>query len=590
MLRRSVRRAVLGIRAGSSRAEVVRAAMALRSNASQNMRPAVRTREGPQPAAPMRLNRVHLGNVFDAAAGAKPGEPAALMGLRRFLQFLSDVAVVPRLLDPAQVAASVVSDATTGQRARDGWKISFNEFILRICLVAELVFGERHSSDEGRQRALLEYLAPSCERLYGVELQVPVVTNARLPYEPSSLVHGTESPLSTRSDASPRVTSAGKTVSLVRTLRQRLDDAERQLRSERKAKETIALHADQTRMAMEKELALLRAQMVSVRQQEQALRSLSPRGLGGRRRGRAVLGALAVGIISRSRANATAGWFQLWVARVRELELRRTVIVARRRADTAVQEAEQALATLTLRDERRQGRSLTVPQELSGQSPSRIQAGLSDAELAISAAKAETEAWQRRAEAEANARVVAERARSEERDALRNALAASEALAARVEEGERNAQKDAAERALLENQLRVEVESNVKRASEAAHELAVARESAESSHFPVVAALQEVTAELREELRASEMEVERHFVVCDRIAAQSGRRWRLWRAFSRWQTLAFICEAKAAANQQKVLLVAVLLHQRRRAQLRRQAFGAWTTAVRGVPFSRMRSP
>lgn len=564
--------------------------MALRSNASQNRRPAGGKPEAPRPAALMQLNRVQLGIVFDAAAGAQPGEPAALMGLRRFLQFLSDMAVVPRLLDPAQVAANVVSDATTGQRARDGWKISFNEFILRICLVAELVFGKRHSSDAGRQRALLEYLAPSCERLYGVELQVPSVTEARLPpYDPSSIVYGAESPSSPRSEASPLVTSAAQADSLVRTLQQRLADAERQLRSERKAKETIVLHADQTRVAMEKELARLRAQSVSVRQQEQALRSLSPRGLRGRKRGRAVLGALAVGIISRSRINATAGWFQLWVARVREFELRRTVIVDRRRADTAVQEAEQALTALTLREEQRQDRLLTVPPELSGQSPSRIQAGPSDAELAISAAKAETEAWQRRARAEANARVVVERARSEERDALRNALAASEALAARAEQDERNTQKAAAERALLEKQLHVEMESNARRESEAAQELAVARESAESSHLPVVAALQEVAAELREELRASEMEVERQFVVCDRIAAQSGRRRRLWRAFSRWQTLAFICEAKAAANQQKVLLVAVLLHQRRRAQLRRQAFGAWSTAVRGIPFSRMKS-
>eukprot|EP01043_Picozoa_sp_COSAG02_P039323 COSAG02_NODE_3097_length_7379_cov_2.471154_2_plen_222_part_00 len=210
--------------------------------------------------------------------------------------------------------------------------------------------------------------------------------------------------------------------------------------------------------------------------------------------------------------------------------------------------------------------------------PSRSQAGPS--ELAISAAKEETEAWYRRAEGETKARVIAERERNKERDALRNALASLETEATRAEQAERKAQKAVADCALLEKQLHVEVESKARREVEAARQLATAHESARASHSHVVAALQNVAAELREELRSSELEVERQFGVCNRIAAQSGRRWWMWRTFSRWQTLVFICEAKAVASQQKVLLVTVLLHQHRRAQLRRRAFGAWSSRVR----------
>jgi flagellar biosynthesis GTPase FlhF len=546
--------------------------MALRISTSHNRRAGGLTGEASQPGALMQRNRGNLGKVFDAAAGAKPGEPAALMGLRRFLQFLSDTAVVPRLLAPAEVAANVVSDATTGQRARDGWKLSFNEFIGRTCLVAELAFRQRHNSDEARQCALLEYLAPSIQMIYGVtlELHLPTVANARASvYKPSSNDDRAELLSSPQSSSSLRVSSAGQAESLVRKLQRRLVDAERQLRSELKARE-----------ATEEELTRLRTQSVSSRQKEQVLRALSPRGLHGHKHGRAVLGVLAVGIIARSRVNATAGWFQLWIARVREAEMQRIVIVDRQRADTAVQEAEEALTTLTFREERRQDRSHAVPAEVHSCNcgPSRSQAGPS--ELAISAAKAETEAWHRRAEGETKARVIAERERNEERDALRNALASLETEATRAEQAERKAQKAVADCALLEKQLHVEVESKARREVEAARQLAAAHESARASHSHVVAALQNVAAELREELRSSELEVERQFGVCNRIAAQSGRRWWMWRTFSRWQTLAFICEAKAVASQQKVLLVAVLLHQHRRAQLRRRAFGAWSSRVR----------
>eukprot|EP01043_Picozoa_sp_COSAG02_P008365 COSAG02_NODE_266_length_26580_cov_9.209207_13_plen_532_part_00 len=529
--------------------------MALRSSMSHNRR------EGgisaaTQPGAVMQHNRANLEKVFNAAAGAKPGEPAALMGLRGFLQFLSDTAVVPRLLAPAEVAANVVSDATTGQRARSGWKVSFNEFMLRICLLAELAFGQRHSSNEARQRALLEYLAPSASMIYGVTLELHVPNAASAPcslYKPSSNGDRAESlSRSPRPVSSLRAPGAEQAESFVHKLQQRLADAERQLRSERNGRE-----------AAEKELMRLRAHIVASRQQEQALRALSPRGLRGRKHGRAVLGTLAVGIISRSRVNATAGWFQLWIARAREAEMQRSVLADRQRADTAVQKAEEALTTLTLHEEQRQDRSHTVPSEVRNCSPGRM--GTGPSELAISAAKKETEAWRRRAEGEGKALVVSERKRNEERDALCNAL-----------------EKAAAERALLEQQLHGEVESMARREVEAARELAAAHESAGSSHLHVVAALQRVAAELREELRSSELEVEKQFRVCNRIAAQSERRWRLWRAFSRWQTLAFICEAKAIASQQKVLLVAVLLHQHRRAQLRRQAFGAWSCRVRGL--------
>lgn len=527
----------------------------------------------------MRLNRGNLGKVFDAAAGAQPGEPAALLGLRKFLQFLSDVAVVPRLLAPAEVAANVVSDATTGQRARDGWKISFNEFILRICRVADIVFERQHRSGTARQRALLEYLAPPCERLYGVtlELQVPADTSAAPPpYKPSSLVHCDGSP-----PLSPSRTSLGVSDAdlLVHKLQQRLADAERQLRSERKARDAVTLRADQACAAMEEELTRLRAQSASARQQEQVVRALSPRGLRRKTHGRAVLGALAVGIIARSRINATAGWFQLWVSRVRESKMQRTVMIDRQRADTAVQEAEQALTSLTLREERQQNRSHPAPIEMRNRDRGRMQSGPAyDAELAVSAAQQEAEAWRRRADGEAKARAMAK----QEQDALRDALEASQIVAARVERAERDAQKAAAECALVEKQLRSQVELNTRREAEAARELASVRESAESSHLPVVTALQEVSAELRQALRACERTLERQLLVSYRIAGKSAHRWQMWRAFSRWRTLAFICEAKAAAGQQRVLLVAVLLHQRQRAHLRRKAFRAWSNMVRAV--------
>lgn len=524
-----------------------------------------------QPEALMQLNRRNLAKVFDAAAGANPGEPAALMGLRRFLQFLSDASVVPRLLSPADVATNIVSDATTGQRARDGWKISFNGFILRICLVAELAFGQQHSSGADRQRALLEYLAPSCERFGGVTLQLELPVETPVSYTPSPLrcdanlqrLHPVPR------SASPRSPSTEK---VVHKLQQRLAKVERQLRLEREAKSSIALHADQTCAALEDELIRLRVQAVSTRQKERALRAMSPRGDRGCMHGRDVLGALAIGIISRSRVNATAGWFQLWVARVHESELRRSVMANRQRADTAVHEAEEALTTLTLREERKRDRSHNVPANKCDWTPSRMQAEVANAELATTVAKAETATWQRRAEAEANARAMAEMEFSQERTALRNALAASQAAAAKAEQAEqaeRDTRKAVDDRALVEKELYLEAKT---RESEAMRELA----AAQSSHLPVVAALQAVAAELRGELRASEMKVDGQIEVCNHIATKSGRRWRLARLFSRWRTLAFICGQRVYASQQRVLLVAVMLHQRRRAQLRRHVFEAWS--------------
>ena len=110
-------------------------------------------------------------------------------------------------------------------------------------------------------------------------------------------------------------------------------------------------------------------------------------------------------------------------------------------------------------------------------------------------------------------------------------------------------------------------------------ELAVARAAAESSHLPLVSALQAAAAELRGELRAAEGEADQNLELCDRVATLGSRRWLLWRSLSRWRSLAFICGAEAAMSHRRVLLAMLLLHQRRRAQLRRRAFQAWASWV-----------
>jgi hypothetical protein len=568
--------------------------MALRARASANTprseragaaRKSAQPRHSPAPPPEplMQRNRPQLARVFDAASGASPGEPAALMPLRGFLKFLSDAAVVPRLLAPADVAANVVSDATTGQRARDGWKISLNEFVARLCLVAELAFARRsRGGSAARQRALLEYLAPACERLYGVELDtldLDVVSPRAQPssvYRPSAAVlHDAESP------PPPSRRAEQPEQAEVRELRRRLA-------AERRAKDAIALHADRTCAAMEEELARLRERSVATRQQEQALRALSPRGARGRRHGRAVLGALAVGIISRSRVNATAGWFALWFARVRESALRSVVQADRRRADTAVQEAEETLTSITLHEEQRHRRPKTAGGRLTAERHAK--GGMHDnatrgqLTLAASAAKVEAEAWQRRAEDEAHARAAAEREFSKERDAMRDELAQARAAIAKEKEelrlkAEQGAQHAVAERKAREKQLQAEAEERKQKDAEAVQELAVARAAAESSHLPLVSALQAAAAELRGELRAAEGEADQNLELCDRVATLGSRRWLLWRSLSRWRSLAFICGAEAAMSHRRVLLAMLLLHQRRRAQLRRRAFQAWASWV-----------
>ena len=575
-------------------------------------------------STPLQAGRAQLALIFDAACARAAGagavsQPAALMSVRSFLGFMSEAHVVPQLLSPAEVAAGVV--------AMDRRGISLNEFIERLRVTAELAFGaDRRVTAAARQQALLEFIAPACAAVYGVELPLgmPSPPHAASPvgtYRPSAALLPEASPeppparQRQRQHASPpspqpqeqrRGPSGG--AAKLHELHERLAEAERDLRSERREKAAIALHADRACAAMEAELERLRRESVSNRQQEQALRALSPRrsGARGRRHGRDVLGALAVGIISRSRVSATAGWFEVWVARVREGMLQRAVATERRRADAALAGAEDALVSITLREEQQHHQQIEqqAPSRLAGRHRDMDALGLSPAvtarrsggasaaatattapkthrgltlaakdekhaelSLAVSAAKVEGEAWRRRAEGEATTRAAAEREFEKERAAAAEALAGALSRAEEQANAQIKAAKQEAEVEWMEREGELFVQAQA-----AATQAAEAVTSAPSQ---VVSALQGAASELRQELRGAEAETDRYFQILGSVSSLGVRRWLLWRVLSRWRSLAFIVGHETTAAQSKVVLVVLLLHQRRRQQLRLRAFQCW---------------
>ena len=567
----------------------------------------------PAPSAAMQRNRVALAAVFAAAVG----HAATVMGLRDFLRFAADVAIVPELLS-AQVAAELLGEAAArasrggGERGSE-WQLAFADFLGVLCAVAERAFddsGAAHATVQRRQAALLRFLAARCLARFGVELDVggeesgyrpgPALLAASPGREEASDEDVWHSPLAAEEEEPGEEEAGGE--GELDALRRRLEACERELRAERKEKGEIAVHADRACAAMEQ-------QMKRMRQQEDgALRALSP--CADVRRGRAVLGTLAVGIIGRQRLLATAGWWRVWRDRVRMAAaeaqiagLQRAADEQRARADEAVRGAEEALTEITLRDEGTAAtrlRALEGPREgvprlvLEPAPASSSFEMCGSAQAASTPVNEEVESWRRRAQAEARTRAEAERLWRKDQTKLAAAERQLARLgAARLRQAEYGAQRCTRRRmreclarwrehALRAGQVRLAVERMGGKNSQLSRgrtfrqwantvELSRQRRRWESA---TSTALRESCTELRRELRESESEADRATLLGEALAARGARMRALGLALSRWRAL-LRGAAEATLAHRKVLLVVLLLHHTLGRRRLKSSLDAW---------------